>query len=41
MNNTANETVAFIEKHIAETEDNATLNEIIATLAMDTADNWF
>lgn len=41
MNSTANETVAFIERLNAETEDDATINEIIATLAMDSADNWF
>lgn len=41
MNNTANETVKFIEKHNAETEDNTNLDEMIATLAMDSADCWF
>lgn len=42
MNTTANTTVVeFLEKNLTEIEETITLEEQIATLAMDTADGWF
>lgn len=42
MNTTANTTVVeFLEKNVTEMEETLTLEEQIATLAMDSADCWF
>jgi hypothetical protein len=35
------DTVKFIENHITEMEETISLEETIATLAMDSAESWF
>ena len=35
------DTVKFIENHITEMEETISLEETIATLAMDSAECWF
>ena len=41
METNTNETVEFLESQISEMEETFSLEETIATIAMDSADCWF